>query len=80
MWVDAHLTEAGIEQAKSVNAFWKREISEQHIPLPQSYYTSPLHRCLTTASVTFSGLELPPDRPFAPVVKEVGSFTPIHRS
>ena len=41
------------------------------IPYPQSYYTSPLTRCLRTANTTFSGLELPVYDPFVPTVKEL---------
>jgi len=70
-WADAHLTENGIGQAKLVNAFWRRQISDQRTPIPQTYYTSPLRRCLATANVSFLGLKLPADRPFIPVVKEV---------
>jgi broad specificity phosphatase PhoE len=40
------------------------------MPAPQSYYTSPLSRCLTTANITFAGLSLPASRPFVPTVKE----------
>ncbi|KAI4209605.1 MAG: hypothetical protein LQ351_007502 [Letrouitia transgressa] len=70
-WVDAHLTELGIQQALAANTFWKRQMAEQNIPMPQRYYTSPLYRCLETASRTFFNLDLPPDRPFKPVVKEL---------
>lgn len=45
-------------------------LQTQHLPAPESYYTSPLTRCLQTAALTFTGLNLPPDRPFAPVIKE----------
>jgi len=44
---------------------------EQHIPPPQSYYVSPLDRCLSTANETFSTLTLPQDRTFNPMVKEL---------
>lgn len=40
------------------------------MPAPQSYYTSPLSRCLVTANITFADLSLPASRPFAPTVKE----------
>ncbi|TVY90161.1 putative phosphoglycerate mutase, partial [Lachnellula willkommii] len=40
-------------------------------PNPESYYTSPLLRCLATANVTFSGLDLPEDRQFVPTIKEL---------
>ena len=53
------------------NVFWRTQISSQKIHVPQSYYTSPLHRCLATAELSFSGLELPHNQPFVPVVKEL---------
>ncbi|MCJ1277553.1 hypothetical protein MMC21_005366 [Puttea exsequens] len=70
-WTDAHLTEKGIAQANKVHVFWKKEIQNQQIPTPDTYYTSPLHRCLATAEATFSGLDLPAKRPFVPTVKEL---------
>ncbi|KAF2087678.1 phosphoglycerate mutase family protein [Saccharata proteae CBS 121410] len=70
-WADAHLTDAGQQQALVANAFWQKALSAAKIPPPQSYYTSPLARCLATANLTFGGLELPEDRPFKPVVKEL---------
>ncbi|KAL8783374.1 MAG: hypothetical protein Q9213_004693 [Squamulea squamosa] len=69
-WADARLTSKGITQALAVNAFWASEIKNQKITTPQSYYTSPLTRCLTTANLTFSGLQLPSRHPFIPTVKE----------
>ncbi|KAL8801521.1 MAG: hypothetical protein Q9223_006856 [Gallowayella weberi] len=69
-WADARLTPKGIAQALSVNAFWASEIKNQKVPTPQSYYTSPLTRCLATANLTFSGLNLPSRHPFVPTVKE----------
>lgn len=70
-WFDADLTPAGIAQAQVAHDFWAREIKEQHIPYPQSYYTSPLTRCLKTANITFSGLDLPAYYPFVPTVREL---------
>ncbi|KAG0652374.1 putative phosphoglycerate mutase [Hyphodiscus hymeniophilus] len=70
-WADAHLTPAGIEQALKAHAFWASLLADQYIPAPESYYTSPLTRCLDTANHTFSGLALPKDRPFVPVIKEL---------
>ena len=46
-------------------------MATQRIPVPESYYTSPLHRCLSTAGITFSGLHLPAQQPFVPEVKEL---------
>jgi len=70
-WTDAHLTKVGIAQARTANAFWKKEISTKKIPPPQRYYTSPLHRCLATANLTFGDLELYDEQPYVPEVKEV---------
>ncbi|KAL8782687.1 MAG: hypothetical protein Q9213_005166 [Squamulea squamosa] len=70
-WVDPHLTDTGIEQAKTVNAFWKHQLAVAKTPAPEIYYSSPLYRCLETANWTFTDLDLPADRPYKPVVKEV---------
>ncbi|KAB2577541.1 putative phosphoglycerate mutase protein [Lasiodiplodia theobromae] len=73
-WADAHLTQIGVDQALVANAFWASALEpDVAIPAPQSYYVSPLARCLATANYTFGGLEqkLPEDRPFKPVVKEL---------
>ena len=69
-WSDAHLSPLGITQALAVNEFWALEIKNQKIPTSQSYYTSPLTRCLQTANYTFNGLDLPARNPFIPQVKE----------
>ena len=92
-WSDAHLSPLGVTQALAVNGFWRTEIETQKIQAPQSYYTSPLTRCLQTANYTFNGLDLPAQYPFAPEVKELfregisghtcdrrGSRTYIHES
>ena len=70
-WADAHLTEAGIAQALKANTFWASQISTQKIPVPESYYSSPLTRCLDTANLTFSNLPLPGSHPFIPTIKEL---------
>lgn len=69
-WADAELTQKGINQALVANAFWNRSIEVSKIPVPESYYTSPLQRCLATANLTFSGLRLPSRHPFVPTIKE----------
>lgn len=71
VWADANLTPKGIAQAQIANRFWASEISIEKIPTPESYYTSPLTRCLVTANITFSGLKLPSRYPFIPEVKEL---------
>ncbi|KAI9813200.1 MAG: hypothetical protein M1832_006372 [Thelocarpon impressellum] len=70
-WADPNITAKGEVQARIAHEFWKKEIAEQKIPVPEKYYSSPLERCLITADITFSNLELPPDRPFVPEVKEL---------
>ena len=70
-WSDALLTSAGIAQAEKANAFWRSRIASQNIPTPQSYYTSPLLRCLATANITFSSLDLPQAHQFVPIIKEL---------
>lgn len=70
-WSDAHLTEVGMEQALEAHAFYGEQLAWAGTPAPQSYYVSPLFRCLQTANATFSGLELPEDRPFKPIIKEM---------
>jgi broad specificity phosphatase PhoE len=84
-WADALLTPIGEAQARKANVFWKHLVESQNIPMPQSYYTSPLLRCMATAKITFSGLSLPPDRPFKPLIKElireaIGAHTCDRRS
>lgn len=70
-WADAHLTATGVAQAQAVNTFWASLIANQKITPPQTYYTSPLYRCLDTARLSFSGLNLPKDNPFIPTIKEL---------
>ncbi|KAI0842609.1 phosphoglycerate mutase-like protein [Hypoxylon sp. FL0890] len=69
-WSDAHLTEKGRQQAHVLNDFWQESLKDPGIPAPQRYYTSPLARCLETTRITYSGLDVPSDRPFKPIVKE----------
>lgn len=69
-WADAKLTIDGIEQAKVVNKFWNHLIKDEKITPPETFYTSPLYRCLDTAKITFEGVKLPRKNSFVPVVKE----------
>ncbi|KAK2625307.1 hypothetical protein QTJ16_005676 [Diplocarpon rosae] len=69
-WADALLTPTGEAQALRAHAFWESAIRLQKIPTPESYYASPLLRCLATANLTFSGLDLPKESPFVPTIKE----------
>ncbi|KAF3033148.1 hypothetical protein E8E12_003213 [Didymella heteroderae] len=70
-WADAKLTPNGIKQTQDVNTFWSHLIADEKITPPESYYTSPLYRCLDTARLTFGSLDLPKKSPFVPTVKEL---------
>ncbi|CRG88154.1 putative phosphomutase PMU1 [Talaromyces islandicus] len=69
-WDDARLTEVGKSQAQTAHNAWRRQI-EHKIPFPESFYVSPLNRCLQTAFITFNGLDKEIVKPFRPVVKEL---------
>ncbi|KAH8171223.1 histidine phosphatase superfamily (branch 1) domain-containing protein [Sarocladium implicatum] len=69
-WADAKLTEAGVSEARKAHAFFNSHFANDGFPYFQSYYSSPLTRCVTTANLTFGGIALPDDRPFEPVIKE----------
>ena len=70
-WADAHLTSEGIAQAVKANKFWTKMITEQKITTPESYYSSPLYRCLDTAKITFTGIKTDDRHPFVPTIKEL---------
>ncbi|KAK8003025.1 phosphoglycerate mutase [Apiospora arundinis] len=70
IWADALLTQSGIDQTTKANRFWHSQLVNERMPAPESYYSSPLSRCTTTANLTFASLALPADRPFTPVIKE----------
>lgn len=72
-WLDAHLTEMGKGQARAAGAFMKAQMAQDKMmPAPDSYYTSPMYRCLQTASLTWSEIPLPADKPpFQPLIKEL---------
>lgn len=73
-FTDPHLTAKGYEQAQNVGEFFGNAIKNHKLAMPQSYYVSPLARCLSTAMLSFSCLELPKWRRFHAVVKEVGIY------
>ncbi|KAF3913439.1 hypothetical protein ABW21_db0208143 [Orbilia brochopaga] len=70
VWEDASLTAYGKSQAARAHDFWRDRIETQKIKLPDTYYVSPLARCLETANITYSGLKLKSRHPFIPTVKE----------
>lgn len=69
-WADANLTAIGQQQAKDVNTLWSQQIPHG-IPTPETYYVSPLTRTIETADLSFQGLDLPSDKPYKPLIKEV---------
>ncbi|KAI8957261.1 phosphoglycerate mutase-like protein [Daldinia sp. FL1419] len=69
VWADSELSVKGVQQARYLNTFWGNAIANG-MPAPQRYYTSPLTRCLQTTLNAYSGLNVPADRPFKPIVKE----------
>jgi broad specificity phosphatase PhoE len=71
IWRDAHLVEAGIQQARTLGQFWIDSVRDDKIPIPATLYTSPLARCLETSKLVFSGLMKENGRPYRPIVKEL---------
>jgi broad specificity phosphatase PhoE len=69
-WEDAAIDPLGVAQAQAAHSLWARLIEQQGIETPDTYFTSPLTRCLQTSNITFSGLNLPRHKPFIPTVKE----------
>lgn len=84
-WEDPLLTTAGLQEAYKANAYFKSRFEEYGMPYFESYYTSPLARCVITARETFANLDLPRSHRFKPVVKEkfresISIHTCDHRS
>ncbi|KAF2157691.1 phosphoglycerate mutase family protein [Myriangium duriaei CBS 260.36] len=70
-FLDADLTDRGKAQAGELARGTFAHALAEGLPAPEVYLCSPLNRCLETCSLTFSGLELPKERPFRPVIKEL---------
>ncbi|KAK2697501.1 hypothetical protein QWA68_004425 [Fusarium oxysporum] len=70
-WEDPLLTPAGEAEAHKANAYFKTRFENEGMPFFDSYYTSPLARCVETAVETFQSLKLPKNKPFVPMVKEL---------
>ncbi|KAL0940394.1 phosphoglycerate mutase [Colletotrichum truncatum] len=69
-WLDAELVDTGIRQARDLNAFWKAVTTAEGVPFPESFYTSPLRRCLETSKLAFGSLVEERGQEFTPVIKE----------
>ncbi|KAH9964461.1 phosphoglycerate mutase-like protein [Russula dissimulans] len=52
---DPRLTPLGEQQARDAHAAWRREI-DHGVPVPQTFYCSPLSRALRTLELTFEGI------------------------
>lgn len=55
-WYDAMLTDNGIDQINQLSKSWKKQLYTNNAPLPQSYYVSPMRRCLQTYNYTWSSI------------------------
>ncbi|KAJ4154770.1 hypothetical protein LMH87_000049 [Akanthomyces muscarius] len=71
VWADPKLTPQGASEAAKANAYYKTRFEEHGMPYFESYYSSPLTRCIQTAQGTFANLSLPAAHPFTPVIKEL---------
>ena len=70
-WVDAHLTRIGKQQASDNHAFLRHQFETAKMPAPETYYVSPLYRCLQTIQLTYFGPDVPEARRSKPLVKEL---------
>lgn len=64
------MTPAGESEALKANTFFKSHFADHGLPFFDSYYSSPLTRCTTTADLTFGDIKTPKHKPFKPVIKE----------
>ncbi|KAJ6437268.1 phosphoglycerate mutase [Purpureocillium lavendulum] len=70
-WADPLLTPQGAAEASRANAYFASRLRDHGMPAFDSYYSSPLKRCIQTADGTFSSLDLPRNKPFRPTIKEL---------
>lgn len=61
----------GIAQANKANAYYHSRYKHEGMPFFESYYSSPLTRCVQTANITFVNQTLPHRHPFVPTIKEL---------
>ena len=66
-WIDAALTPKGIRQASELSVSWSRQLSSSEAPLPESFYVSPMRRCMETYFYTWKNITNFSPRP---IVKE----------
>lgn len=70
-WEDAALTSNGLAEAYKANAYYRSRLENEGMPYFESYYSSPLKRCIETADATFATLDLPTTHAFTPIIKEL---------
>lgn len=70
-WADALLTPVGVKEAQKASNFYKTLYEQQRMPHFETYYSSPLRRCIQTANTTFGTLDMPSNHPFVPTIKEL---------
>ncbi|KAK0625891.1 histidine phosphatase superfamily, partial [Immersiella caudata] len=70
-WADAELTPKGVAQVTAANLFWKNALTSTKPPMPQSFYVSPMARCLNTANTTWGDIPGEKGHTFSPTVKEL---------
>lgn len=73
-WYDAELTANGQKQIESLSEAWKEQLYTNGAPFPQSFYVSPMRRCLQTYNDTWSSITNQSDK-YVPVIKEFARET-----
>ncbi|RPB27838.1 phosphoglycerate mutase family protein [Terfezia boudieri ATCC MYA-4762] len=68
-WDDAKLTESGVVEAQKANQAWKQQI-KNGVPMPQSFYSSPLSRAAATLEITWKDITLNRKDYPKPIIKE----------
>lgn len=66
-WIDAALTPEGIRQSSELSNSWAVQLSSNRAPLPESFYVSPMRRCMETYFYTWKNIT---DFSPRPIVKE----------
>lgn len=68
-WYDAELTAEGYHQTDQLAGVWKKQVSDNGLSVPQSFYVSPLRRTLETFERTWN--DIIDIKTTQPVVKEL---------
>ncbi|KAF8433629.1 histidine phosphatase superfamily, partial [Terfezia claveryi] len=68
-WDDAKLTDSGVAEAQKANHAWKQQI-KNGVPMPKSFYSSPLSRAAATLEITWKDITLNKKDYPKPIIKE----------